>query len=46
MFASAEDLPVEAVTVAKEIARIQNPKMRKAVSEAILTLVKQYFEPE
>ena len=43
---SAEDLPVEAVTVAKEIARIQNPKVRKAVAEAILTLVKQYFEVE
>lgn len=43
---SAESLPVEAVTVAKEIAKISNPKMRKAISEAILTLVKQHFETE
>ncbi len=41
---SAESLPVEAVAVAKEVARIANPKIRKAVAEAILTLVKQYFE--
>ena len=41
---SAANLPPEAVTVAKEIARIPNPGMRKQVAEAILTLVKRYFE--
>ncbi len=41
---SAENLPVEAVNVAKEIARIPNPGTRKAVAEAILVLVKKYFE--
>ena len=42
--ASAESLPPEAVAVAKEIARIPNPGMRKAVAEAVLTLVSKYFE--
>lgn len=41
---SAENLPPEAVSVAKEIARIPNPGMRKQVAEAILVLVKKYFE--
>jgi len=41
---SAENLPPEAVNVAKEIARIPNPGTRKVVAEAILTLVKKYFE--
>ena len=41
---SAENLPPEAVSVAKEIARIPNPGTRKTVAEAILTLVKKYFE--
>ena len=39
---SAEHLPPEAVSVAKDIARISNPKVRKAVAEAIQTLLKQY----
>ena len=42
--ASAENLPPEAVAVAKGIARIPNPGMRKAVAEAVLTLVSKYFE--
>jgi hypothetical protein len=37
-------LPPEAVDVAKEIARIPNPGTRKVVAEAILTLVRKYFE--
>ncbi len=41
---SAENLPPEAVSVAKEIARIPNPGTRKTVADAILTLVKKYFE--
>jgi hypothetical protein len=41
---SAEHLPPEAVQVAKEIARIPNPGTRKTVSEAILVLVRKYFE--
>ena len=35
---SAENLPPEAVQVAKEIARIPNPGTRKTVEEAILIL--------
>ena len=41
---SAENLPPEAVAVAMEIARIPNPGTRKQVAEAILILVKKYFE--
>lgn len=41
---SAEKLPPEAVDVAKEIARIPNPGTRKTVAEAILTLVRKYFD--
>jgi hypothetical protein len=41
---SAENLPPEAVQVAKEIARIPNPGTRKTVVEAILVLVRKYFE--
>ena len=41
---SAAHLPPEAVDVAKEIARIPNPGTRKTVAEAILTLVRKYFE--
>jgi hypothetical protein len=41
---SAAHLPPEAVEVAKEIARIPNPGTRKTVAEAILTLVRKYFE--
>jgi transcriptional regulator with XRE-family HTH domain len=41
---STEALPVEAVEVAKAVAKIQNPKQRKEVSQAILTLLTQYFD--
>jgi len=41
---SAENLPVEAVEVAKDIARIKDPKTRKMVTEAIRTLLSKYFE--
>ncbi len=41
---SAENLPVEAVEVAKDIARIKDPKTRKMVTEAIRTLLTKYFE--
>ena len=41
---NAENLPPEAVSVAKEIARIPNPSTRKAVADAILVLVRKYFE--
>ncbi len=41
---SAAHLPPEAVQVAKEIARIPNPGTRKTVAEAILVLVRKYFE--
>ena len=40
---SAEHLTPEAVQVAKEIARIPNPEMRKTVAEAISALVRQVF---
>ena len=35
---------VEAVEVAKDIARIKDPKTRKAVTEAIRVLLTKYFE--
>lgn len=41
---SAENLPPEAVDVAKEIARIQSPGTRKEVAQAILILVRKYFD--
>lgn len=41
---SAENLPPEAVDVAKEIARIPNPSTRKEVAQAILVLVRKYFD--
>jgi len=41
---SAAHLPPGAVDVAKEIARIPNPGTRKTVAEAILVLVRKYFE--
>jgi transcriptional regulator with XRE-family HTH domain len=42
--ASADGLPTEAVDVAMDIARIQNPGTRKQVAEAIRTLLAQYFD--
>jgi hypothetical protein len=41
---SAEALPPESVDVARDIARISSPALRKQVAEAIRTLLKQYFE--
>lgn len=40
---SAEALPPEAVDVAKDIARIPDPGTRKAVAQAIRTLLKKYY---
>ena len=42
--ASAENLPPEAVEVALDIARIPDPGTRKQVAEAILVLVRKYFD--
>lgn len=42
--ASAENLPPEAVEVAKDIARISDPRVRKEITEAIRTLLKKFFE--
>lgn len=42
--ASAEALPTEAVDVALAIARIPDPGTRKTVAQAIMTLLKKYFE--
>lgn len=42
--ASAENLPPEAVEVAKDIARISDPGVRKVITEAIRTLLTKYFE--
>ena len=39
-----DELAPETVQVAKEIARIPNPGTRKSVAEAILVLVRKYFE--
>ena len=41
--ASAESLPIEAVDVAFDIAKIPDPGTRKEVAEAIRTLLKKYF---
>ncbi len=41
---NTERLPPEAVDVALDLARISNPRTRKAVASAIRTLLKQYFE--
>lgn len=41
---SAENLPPEAVDVAKDIAKISDPGMRKLITEAIRTLLTKYFE--
>jgi hypothetical protein len=41
---SAENLPPEAVDVAKDIARISDPGTRKMVSEAVRALLTKYFE--
>ena len=42
--ANAQRLPREAVDVALVLARISNPRTRKAVSAAILALLQQFFE--
>jgi hypothetical protein len=42
--ANAERLPREAVEVAVALARLSNPRTRKAVSAAILALLQQFFE--
>lgn len=44
--ANVERLPTEAADVAMDIARISNPVTRKAVAQAIRTLLKKYFETE
>lgn len=41
---TTKNLPVEAVEVAKAVSRIQSPKKRKEVAQAILTMVNHYFE--
>ena len=43
---SAENLPVDAVEVAMDIARITNPGVRKEVARAIRTLLSKYFEAD
>ncbi len=40
----SEKLPPEVVEVALALAKIENPGTRKEVAQAILTLVKKYFE--
>ena len=41
---TAQRLPREAVDVALDVARISNPGTRKAVANAIRTLLQRYFE--
>ena len=41
---STEALPPEAVDAAMDIARIADPRTRKAVVQAIRTLLLKYFE--
>jgi len=40
---SVENLPPEAVEVAKDIAKIENPGKRREVAKAIRTLLSKYF---
>lgn len=40
---SAEHLPPEAVDVARDVAKIADPGLRKEVAEAIRTLIKKHF---
>ena len=42
--ANAQRLPREAIDVALALARLSNPRTRKAVSAAILALLQQFFE--
>ncbi|WP_322507712.1 helix-turn-helix transcriptional regulator [Anaerolinea sp.] len=42
--AQTEHLPVEAIEVARDIARIKDPGIRRQVAEAIRTLLAKYFE--
>lgn len=39
-----DKLPVEAVEVAVQLSKIENPGTRKKVAEAIMTLLEKYFE--
>jgi len=41
---SVENLPPEAVEVAKDIAKIDNPGTRKEIAKAIQTLLTKYFD--
>jgi len=41
---SVENLPPEAVEVAKDIAKIENPGTRREVAKAIQTLLSKYFD--
>ena len=41
---SVENLPPEAVWVAKDIAKIENPGTRREVAKAIQTLLSKYFD--
>ena len=41
---SFHKLPIEAVNVAYDVAKISNPETRKAVAQAIQTLLAKYFE--
>ena len=39
-----DKLPTEAVEVAVQLSKIENPGTRKKVAEAIMTLLEKYFE--
>ena len=39
-----DQLPTEAVEVAVQLSKIENPGTRKKVAEAIMTLLEKYFE--
>jgi hypothetical protein len=41
---SDENLPIEAMEVAKNMAKIPEPGTRKEVADAILTLLRRYFD--
>ncbi len=42
--AGAQNLPAETVDVAMQLAKISNPAKRKQVAQAMILLIKEYFD--
>lgn len=39
-----QELPPETIEVARALAKIDNPRMRREIAEALLTLIEKYFK--